>query len=278
MTPATAPTHAGRGQRDEGRDGGAGSAGDEDAGGVGAERQQRDPADRELAGEADHQVEAGDQHPVDRGAAAISAEIVVAGQRQQRRPGRTEQRTAPACGELRAAAADRADAATSASASRHHTRRAAGAPNRPCGAASSTTMNTPNTATEANTPPTRKFAACWNNAEREPADDRAAVVAEAAERDRHEAVEVEHRAVGEERQQHAAAGEARQAADRAGQREAGDAQVALRQAERAGGEIILGDGEEGVADQRVAVEELQPADDGQRRRRTGSQNFSRTPL
>ena len=38
-------------------------------------------------------------------------------------------------------------------------------------------------------------------AEREPADDRAAVVAEPAERDRHEAVEVQQRAVGEEGEQ-----------------------------------------------------------------------------
>src|SRR5439155_10946118 len=44
----------------------------------------------------------------------------------------------------------------------HHTLRAVAAPNRPCGAASRTTMNKVNTATEEKMPPTRKFAACWN--------------------------------------------------------------------------------------------------------------------
>src|SRR4029453_11940594 len=44
----------------------------------------------------------------------------------------------------------------------HHTLRAVEPPNRPCGAASRTTMNSVKTATEEKMPPTRKFAACWN--------------------------------------------------------------------------------------------------------------------
>jgi len=61
-------------------------------------------------------------------------------------------------------------------------------------------------------------------AERETADDGAAVVAEAAERDRHEAVEVEDGLVAEVGEQHLRAGESRQRADHAGQCEAREPQ------------------------------------------------------
>ena len=44
----------------------------------------------------------------------------------------------------------------------------------------------------------------------------------------------------------------------AGQRIARHAQVAFGQAERAGGEIVLGDGKEGAADQGAAIEEFEP--------------------
>jgi hypothetical protein len=100
-------------------------------------------------------------------------------------------------------------------------------------------------------------------AERKPADDGAAVVAEAAERHRHEPVEIQQCAIGEERQQQLAAGKAGDAADDACQRVAGNAQIALRQAERAGSEIILGDRKEGAADQRAAIEIFE-AEDGER--------------
>ena len=71
--------------------------------------------------------------------------------------------------------------------------------------------------------------------EQEAGDDGAAVVAHAAERDRDETVEGQHRRIGEEGQQHLAAGKARKRADHAGERKARHAQVAFRQAERARG-------------------------------------------
>ena len=82
------------------------------------------------------------------------------------------------------------------------------------------------------------------------------------------------RAIGEERQQQLAAGKSGNAADRAGKRVARDAQVALRQAERARGEIVLGDREEGAADQRAAIEEFEPREYATAQATTGSQNFS----
>ena len=122
-------------------------------------------------------------------------------------------------------------------------------------------MKTANTATDAKMPPTRKFAACWNSPSDQAGDHGAAVVAHAAERDRHEAVEGQQRRVGEEGEQHLPAGKARERADHAGEREARDAQVALRQAERARRVIVLGDRQEGVADQRAAIEQFQSDDD-----------------
>ena len=75
-----------------------------------------------------------------------------------------------------------------------HTRRAVAAPARPSGRASRTMMNTTNTATEANMPPTRTLAVCWKRPSAMPADHGAAIAAHAAERDRNEAVEVQHAA------------------------------------------------------------------------------------
>ena len=75
-------------------------------------------------------------------------------------------------------------------------------------------MKTAKTATEAKMPPTRKLAACWNRPSSEAGDDGAAVVAHAAERDRHEAIEGQHRRIGEKGEQHLAAGKARERADR----------------------------------------------------------------
>ena len=101
--------------------------------------------------------------------------------------------------------------------------------------------------------------------EHQAGDDGAAVVAHAAERDRHEAVEGQQRRIGKEGEQHLAAGKARERADHAGERKARDAQVALRQAERARRIIVLGDRQKGVADQRVAIEQFE-ADDRRPRR------------
>src|SRR6185312_4204668 len=85
--------------------------------------------------------------------------VIVADDRQQHRDrenaeerGDMRQRRAPGGLILRGRCGDRG----------HHTLRAVAPPNRPCGAASSTTMNSVNTATEEKMPPTRKFAACWN--------------------------------------------------------------------------------------------------------------------
>ena len=100
-------------------------------------------------------------------------------------------------------------------------------------------------------------------AERQSADDGAAVIAEPAERHRDKAVEVQQRAIGEERQQQLAAGKSGDAADHAGQRVAGDAQIAFGQAERARGEIVLRDRDEGAADQGAAIEIFE-RDDGDR--------------
>ena len=122
-------------------------------------------------------------------------------------------------------------------------------------------MNRVKTATEEKMPPTVKFAACWNSPSRMPPMTAPRLLPKPAQRHRDEAVEVEQRSVGEEGQQELPAGEARQRADGAGQRIAGDAQVALGQAEGAGGEVVLGDGDEGAADQRVAIEVFEP-DDG----------------
>ncbi len=67
-------------------------------------------------------------------------------------------------------------------------------------------MNSVNTATDEKMPPTRKFAACWNRPSAKPADNRAAVVAEPAQRHRHEAVEIQQRTVGKEGEQQLPAG------------------------------------------------------------------------
>ena len=121
-------------------------------------------------------------------------------------------------------------------------------------------MKTAKTATEAKMPPTRKFAVCWNSPSSEAADHGAAVVAHAAQRHRDETVESQHRPIAEKGQQHLAAGEAGQRADHAGERIARHAQAAFRQAERARRIGVLGDRQEGAADQRVAIEQFE-ADD-----------------
>src|SRR5665213_1202035 len=112
-----------------------------------------------MAGETDHQIEAGDQHPIDRRAGADQRPIVVADERQQHR----ECEYADQRRYLRPCAARGGRHFCRRGGERcHHTLRAVAEPNRPCGAASSTMMNRVNTATEENTPPTRKLAACWN--------------------------------------------------------------------------------------------------------------------
>ena len=97
-------------------------------------------------------------------------------------------------------------------------------------------------------------------AEGEAADHGAAVVAEPAERDGHEAVEVQEGAVRHESEEKLAAREAGKAPDRARERVARDPQVALRQAERPGREVVLRDGEERASDERAAVEQLESDD------------------
>ena len=101
--------------------------------------------------------------------------------------------------------------------------------------------------------------------EQEAGDDGAAVVAHAAQRDRDETVEGQHRRIGKEGQQHLAAGKARKRADHAGECKARHAQAAFRQAECAGGKVVLGDRQKGMADQGVAIEQLE-ADDHSRAR------------
>ncbi len=145
----------------------------------------------------------------------------------------------------------------------HHTLRAVDEPNKPCGAASRTTMNSANTATEEKMPPTRKFAACWNRPSARPPMIGATVIAESAQRHRHEAVEIQKRAIGEERQQQLAAGKSGNAADDPGERVAGDAQIAFGQTQCARGEIVLRDRQERAAHQRPAIQIFE-ADDGDR--------------
>src|SRR5262249_52899714 len=55
-------------------------------------------------------------------------------------------------------------------------------------------------------PPDQEIRGLLKQAQRQPADDRTAIVAETAERYRHEAVEIEQRAVGEEGEQQFATG------------------------------------------------------------------------
>ena len=98
-------------------------------------------------------------------------------------------------------------------------------------------------------------------AEDQPRNDRPANISHAAERDWNETVERQHRRIGEKGEQQLAAGETRQCADCAGKREARDAQVAVRQAERTRRIVVLGDRQEGVTDQRVAVEDFKSDDD-----------------
>src|SRR6187455_2477828 len=90
-------------------------------------------------------------------------------------------------------------------------------------------------------------------AEDQPRRNRAAVVAHAAERDRHEAVEGQQWRVGEEGKQQLPAGEARERPDDASERKARDAQVALRQPECARRIVVLCDRQEGVADESVTI-------------------------
>ena len=96
--------------------------------------------------------------------------------------------------------------------------------------------------------------------EQEAGDDGAAVVAHPAQRHRDETVEGQHRRIGKEGQQHLAAGKARKRADHAGECKARHAQAAFRQAECAGGKVVLGDRQKGMADQGAAIEQLE-ADD-----------------
>ena len=113
-------------------------------------------------------------------------------------------------------------------------------------------MNSTNTATEEKMPPTKKFAVCWKIPKRKPANDGAAIIAEPAERHRNEAVEVEQGTVGDESEQQGASGEAGKRTDRTGERIARHAQVALRQTQSLGSEVVLGNGEEGPSHQRIA--------------------------
>src|SRR5450759_5114738 len=112
-----------------------------------------------MSGEADDEVEAGNQHPVDRRPRADKRPVVVADERQDHR-NREDAKKRRKLWHHRAKGAGPA-AYRSRGDSGHHTLRAVGEPNRPCGAASRTTMNKVNTATEEKMPPTRKFAACW---------------------------------------------------------------------------------------------------------------------
>ena len=89
-------------------------------------------------------------------------------------------------------------------------------------------------------------------AEHEAGDHGTAIVAHAAQRDRHETVEGQHRRIAEEGKQHLAAGKTRERTDHAGERITRHAQTAFRQAECARGKAVLGDRQEGAADQRVA--------------------------
>ncbi len=57
------------------------------------------------------------------------------------------------------------------------------------------------------------------------------------------------------------AGKSRERADHASERVTRHAQATLRQAERARRVIVLGDCQEGMADERVAIEQFQPDDD-----------------
>src|SRR5882672_9511869 len=107
-----------------------------------------------MPGETDHQIETGDQHPVDRRTGADQRPVIVADERQDHRDredAELRQHRAPGAGLA---------ACRSGGDGGHHTLRAVAAPNSPCGAASRTTMNSVNTATEEKMPPTRKFAAC----------------------------------------------------------------------------------------------------------------------
>ena len=96
--------------------------------------------------------------------------------------------------------------------------------------------------------------------EDEARDDRAAIVAHAAERDRDEAVEGQHRRIGKKGQQQLAPGKSRQRADHPGERKAREPQAALGQPERASRVIVLGDRQERMADQSVAIEQLERDD------------------
>ncbi len=99
--------------------------------------------------------------------------------------------------------------------------------------------------------------------QQEASDDGAAVVAHAAQRDRDKTIEGQHRRIGKEGQQHFAAGKTRERADYPGERKARHAQRAFRQPECARSKIVLGDRQKGVADQGVAIEQLE-ADDHHR--------------
>src|SRR6202012_5948021 len=128
---------------------------------ISTERQQRDIADGQMTGEADDQIETRDQDPVDCCSGADQRPVVIADERQDH--GNRED-----AGKWRKLRQDRTEAVRFAASGGgrdrgHHTLRVVDEPNKPCGAASNTTMNSANTATDEKMPPTRKFAACWNS-------------------------------------------------------------------------------------------------------------------
>src|SRR5258708_18963432 len=113
-----------------------------------------------MSGKTDDEVETGDQHPIDRRPRADQRAVVVADEGEDHRDGKNAEKRR----ELRQHRTKGARLASCGSGGDcgHHTLRAVAAPNRPCGAASRTTMNSVNTATDEKMPPARKFAACLN--------------------------------------------------------------------------------------------------------------------
>src|SRR5215203_2033066 len=91
-----------------------------------------------------------------------------------------------------------------------------------------------------------KIRGLLEQAEDQASNDRAAIVAHAAEGHRHEAIECEQRGVGKEREQQLPAGKSRKRTDDASERKARHAQVALRQAKRARRIVVFGDRQECV--------------------------------
>ena len=246
-------------------------AGRKHGGDVGAERQDRDPADGKLAGEADHQIEPGGQNPVDAGADRDDAPVAAGEPRQREADDEQHQKGEGGCECARVEQGLAARPRLCGGYLRHTRRpsRCACKPLRPEQQHDDEHGEHRNGREDA---ADEEVGGLLEQAEDQPRNDGAADVAHAAERDRNEAVEGQHRCVGEEGEQQLAAGETRERADRAGEREARDAQVAVRQAERARRIVVLGDRQKGVADKRVAVEDLQPDDRPPTHAIIGSQN------